>query len=239
MMEARDQSESQVEIAKALNLAQSAMQSAKRSQQNDFVGKPYADLSDVWDAIRKPFAENGLSITQEPTTVIHDGSVVAVEVRSTLLHVSGEFRSSTLRMPIEKRSAQGIGSAITYARRYALSAIAGVATDDDDGNAASHTGNESRSSSKTRQASSKAKTPKNKPANSDERNAARADAQKAMKLYRAFVREPGREPGDWKAEWERELGRADFEENAPTTEEYRKIEKLYRRLLAAEQATDT
>jgi len=59
-----------------------------------------------------------------------------VEVETMLTHKSGEFMSETLRLPVGKWDAHGIGSAITYARRYGLMSLLGIATDDDDGNAA-------------------------------------------------------------------------------------------------------
>lgn len=59
-----------------------------------------------------------------------------VEIETTLLHTSGEFMCDVLWVPCGKNDAQGLGSAITYGRRYALMAVAGVAPVDDDGNAA-------------------------------------------------------------------------------------------------------
>lgn len=126
-------------LARALAKAQAVMESAKKTSTNPFLSKEnskagrYADLASVWDACREPLTSNGLAVVQLVTSA--DKTSVTVETR--LLHEGGESISSTLTMPVEKATAQGVGSAITYARRYSLSALVGVAPDDDDGNAAS------------------------------------------------------------------------------------------------------
>lgn len=120
-------------LAKALAKAQAVMEGASKDKTNPAFKSRYADLSSVWDACREPLTSNGLSVVQLVTSA--DKSSVTVETR--LLHEGGESISSSLTMPVEKPTAQGVGSAITYARRYALSAMVGVAPDDDDGSAAS------------------------------------------------------------------------------------------------------
>lgn len=94
----------------------------------------YADLASVWDACREPLAKNGLSIVQLPST---DGPWV--RLTTLLLHESGEWISNDLDLQAENGSPQKLGSAITYARRYALSAMVGIAPEEDDGAAASGT----------------------------------------------------------------------------------------------------
>lgn len=97
----------------------------------------YADLGDIRDAILPVLSANGLVVTQSPAAW-GDGPALT----TTLLHISGQWISSTLPLP-ETSGAQALGSALTYARRYALSAIVGVVTEsDDDGAAASHNGYE-------------------------------------------------------------------------------------------------
>ncbi len=125
------QSSSVAELAKALSQAQSEMKPAKKDSENPFFKSHYADLASVWDAIREPFTKHGLSVVQLPSSG-HYG----VGVTTLLLHVSGEWVSGDLVMKPIKDEPQSIGSCLTYARRYALSAIAGVATEDDDGYAA-------------------------------------------------------------------------------------------------------
>lgn len=93
----------------------------------------YATLAGVWEACRGPLAENGLAVVQTVTT---DGA--AALVTTLLAHSSGQWIEETLTMTAADASPQRIGSAITYGRRYALGAIVGVVTDDDDdGKAAS------------------------------------------------------------------------------------------------------
>ena len=83
------------------------------------------------EAVKQPLLKHGISFLQG----IHD-AVDGVAVETMLLHNSGEWISSTLRIPATKQDAQGYGSAITYGRRYGLMAICGVPAEDDDGNAA-------------------------------------------------------------------------------------------------------
>ena len=126
-------SESIANLAAALALAQSVMEGAKKSAANPFFKSKYADLESVVHAIKAPFASNGLSYVQFPCT--NDKDEVGVE--TLILHSSGEWlRSDPFYVPVNKADAQGFGSAITYCRRYSLAAAAGVAPEDDDGNAA-------------------------------------------------------------------------------------------------------
>lgn len=120
-------------LAVALSKAQAVIENAVKDSSNPFFNSKYADLASVWAVIRKPLTDNGLSIIQEPYSM---GDRVGV--KATLLHSSGQYTRSSLEVPLgAKKDAQGYGSAITYVRRYQLQAIAGVAPEDDDGNAAS------------------------------------------------------------------------------------------------------
>ena len=119
------------EIATALNKAQAVMGGAKKDKNNPFFKSKYADLASVFEAIREPFADNGLSITQ-PMEVLENGRTV---LKTKLLHISGEMIESSMLLP-EIADCQKLGSAITYLRRYSLMAIAGISPEDDDGNAA-------------------------------------------------------------------------------------------------------
>jgi hypothetical protein len=104
-----------------------------RDSANPFFKSKYADLSSVVEAIREPLSANGLSYVQ----VVHDAESSA-KVETLILHSSGEWLScGAVSVPVAKADAQGFGSAMTYARRYSLSAAFGVAPEDDDGNAAS------------------------------------------------------------------------------------------------------
>lgn len=121
------------ELAAALAKAQAAIAGAAKSNINPAFKSKYADLASVWDACRGPLTANGLSVAQLPS--IEEGGRVGVT--TLLLHSSGQFLSATVSVMPTKTDAQGLGSAVTYLRRYGLSAMVGVAPEDDDGNAAS------------------------------------------------------------------------------------------------------
>jgi hypothetical protein len=120
------------EIAAALSKAQAVIAAAVKDKTNPHYKSDYADLASVWDACRKPLTDNGLSVAQAASTT--DGRV---GVTTMLMHSSGQWLSDSLVMKPTKDDPQGVGSCITYARRYALAAMVGVAPADDDGNAAS------------------------------------------------------------------------------------------------------
>jgi hypothetical protein len=126
-------SESIKELAGALAKAQSKITGAKTTSENPYFKSKYADLGDVWDSIREPLSSNGLSVTQ--TTGFNGEKLM---VTTTLMHLSGEFISGETPVLTKEMTAQAMGSAITYARRYGLAAIAGVYQVDDDGNSATH-----------------------------------------------------------------------------------------------------
>jgi hypothetical protein len=128
-----DQSQEVGEIAKAIVKAQGEMKPAIKDSTNPFFKSKYADLSSVWAAVA-PFTMNGIAITQLPQASL-DGHIV---LDTQLTHISGQWLRSRLTMPVAKNDPQGFGSALTYARRYALGCMTGLVTEeDDDGNAAS------------------------------------------------------------------------------------------------------
>jgi len=122
-----DRSESLVELAKALSKFQGAMRSIPRNSVNPFFKSKYADLDAVWDGVRKPLSDSGLSIVQ--TTVERDDRIY---LETMLLHASGEYITTELALNPKALDPQAVGSAITYARRYAMSALLGVSADEDD-----------------------------------------------------------------------------------------------------------
>ncbi len=124
-------SESIGQLAAALALAQSEIENAEKDTANPFFKSKYADLASVWRACRVPLTKNGLAILQPASA---SGNLVTVT--TILAHKSGEWISCELTMPCEKGGPQAIGSCITYGRRYGLSAMVGIASDDDDGEAA-------------------------------------------------------------------------------------------------------
>lgn len=125
-------SESIAAISAALAKAQGAIEGARKDNTNPHFKSKYADLASCWDACREHLSANEIAVIQAPGEVA-DG---VVELTTMLCHSSGEFFSEKLPIPLAKIDAQGLGSAITYARRYALCAMVGIAPEDDDGNAA-------------------------------------------------------------------------------------------------------
>ena len=118
----------------ALSKCQGELQAAKFNATNPFLKNKYADLGAVIDAARKPMTSNGLSVAQ-PVEIEGD----TVGVTTILMHASGEWISSSAKMPMGeergKSAAQVAGSIITYLRRYSLASILGIYADEDgDGN---------------------------------------------------------------------------------------------------------
>ena len=125
------QSENINELALALSKAQAGITGALKDSANPFFKSKYADLASCWDACRRQLTDNNLSVIQ--TTDLADGLVV---VRTTLAHSSGQWIAGVLPVRAKDDSPQAQGSGITYARRYALAAIVGLAQIDDDAEAA-------------------------------------------------------------------------------------------------------
>jgi hypothetical protein len=122
------------ELAKALTAAQAKLKPAVKDAVNPHFRSKYADLGAVTDAARPVLAANGLCYAQ----TFGDSNGETVTICTTLMHTSGQWIRSALTLKPTKPDPQGIGSAITYGRRYGLAAILGiVADDDDDGNGAS------------------------------------------------------------------------------------------------------
>lgn len=125
-----NKSESIAKLAEALNKFQASIGAVKKDGANPFYKSKYATLDNIWDSIRKELTANGLAVSQLPCG--------ENEMMTVLLHTSGEYISATAKMTPKDSTPQGQGSAITYLRRYALSALLGLTSEeDDDGNAAS------------------------------------------------------------------------------------------------------
>ena len=123
------QSDSITDLASALCLAQGEMGGAIKDSNNPFFKSSYADLTSVIKVIKEPFARHGLSFVQLPVT--SEGGR-GVGVVTMLMHNSGQWLQSEYLLPMDKVTPQGAGSAITYARRYALQSLAGIPAVDDD-----------------------------------------------------------------------------------------------------------
>lgn len=120
-------------LAAALAKAQGTIRPALKDATNPHFKSKYADLSAIWEACQKVLPAEGLAVMQFPSA---NGSVVTIQ--TMLAHESGQWAMSSLAITAQQATPQGIGSAITYGRRYGLAAIVGVVADeDDDGNAAS------------------------------------------------------------------------------------------------------
>jgi hypothetical protein len=128
------QSDAVEKLAEALAAAQGEIVGAVKDKTNPHFRNQYADLSSIWDACRGPLSSHGLAVAQT-TRADEKGGLVLV---TTLLHASGQWISGDLPIlgDCDSKTAQAIGSAITYGRRYGLAAMVGVCPEDDDGEAA-------------------------------------------------------------------------------------------------------
>lgn len=126
-----NQSSSIAALAAALAKAQAEISGAAKDSANPYFKSKYADLESVWSACRKPLTDNGLSVIQTSQPTKHGLMLV-----TTLAHSSGEWIRGYMPILAKDATAQSQGSGITYARRYALAAIAGVYQTDDDAEAA-------------------------------------------------------------------------------------------------------
>jgi hypothetical protein len=113
--------------------AQAGFGAALKTSTNPHFRSRYADLSACVEAVIDSLHKNGFALMQK-THECESG----VAVETILMHESGEqISGGILRVPASKQDPQGYGSALTYARRYSLMAVCGIAPEDDDGNAAS------------------------------------------------------------------------------------------------------
>jgi hypothetical protein len=119
-------------LAAAMAKAFAAIEGATKSANNPHFKSKYADLTSVIEAIKPALVANGLFFTQSPRP-----NEKGVEIETTLHHAGGDtFSLGSLFVPADRNNAQAFGSALTYARRYALVTAFGVPVEDDDGNAA-------------------------------------------------------------------------------------------------------
>lgn len=116
-----------------MSKVQANIKHASKDTKNPFFKSNYADLASVMAACREQLAEHGVAVIQG----CEESDDARIHLSTLLVHSSGEWIESTLTMPVLKGTPQDYGSAMTYARRYALAAMVGVYQDDDDANAAS------------------------------------------------------------------------------------------------------
>lgn len=129
---AMDKSEQIDAIAAAFAKAQGKVKHAVKDSTNPHFKSKYSDLASIWEACRDALTENGIGVIQAPFSAEHG----EIGLETMLLHASGQFMSRSFTMPVPQFTPQGVGSALTYARRYALAAMVGVSPDDDDGEGA-------------------------------------------------------------------------------------------------------
>lgn len=122
------------ELAKALSAAQGQLSTAKKKSTNPHFRSKFADLSEVWEACRSALSKNKIAVIQCPQFTDK-----CDYLETTLVHESGEYMVSRMVLKNAKGDMQGLGSSISYAKRYSLAAMVGVTSEDedDDGNAAS------------------------------------------------------------------------------------------------------
>ena len=125
-------SESVTKLAKAMLGVQKVVGPAFKDKFNGFTQSKYATLNSVMEACGEALSNAGIWVTQYPVPVDgSNGSILGLVTK--IVHAeSGEWQSSLLVMPLPKNDPQGYGSALTYARRYGLSALVGIVTEDDD-----------------------------------------------------------------------------------------------------------
>lgn len=114
------------ELVAALAKAQGKFQTAKFNKQNPHFKSKYADLSSIMDACRQPLSENGLMVMQYSEMIGEKLSLVTM-----IAHTSGQWIKSYLPLFPARMDSQSIGSCMTYAKRYSLSAMLGIVADED------------------------------------------------------------------------------------------------------------
>lgn len=113
------------------------MPAAIKNAANPFSKSKYADLQSVFNAIKPALAKHGLMMSQPCTTRVADNGALFVQVETVITDGLEEISSGVLEIPVAGNNvAQGIGSAMTYAKRYSATSFLGIASEDDDGNAA-------------------------------------------------------------------------------------------------------
>ena len=114
-------------LAEALAKAQAEMEPATKDANNPFFKSQYASLASCWQACRGPLTKHGLAVIQ--TTEPDNGNVTVISI---LTHSSGQWIKGKLSVKPPKTDSQALGSCLSYLRRYSLSALVGLSTQDDD-----------------------------------------------------------------------------------------------------------
>ena len=128
-----EHSETISKLAQAIGNIQGAVGGIPKDSTNPHFRTKYPSLESVFDTIRGPMARAGLSFIQAPGEITEAGML---KLTTMIVHASGEWVRSTLHIPVVKRDPQGVGSTVTYACRYSIMAMLGLAPTDDDGQSA-------------------------------------------------------------------------------------------------------
>ena len=133
-MDFQDHSQETTELAKALVQVQKQMSPATKDATNPFTRSNYATLNSVMESCREALLNNNIWLCQYPVPIDMPD---CLGLMTKLTHTeSGQWQASLAVVPLPKSDPQGMGSAMTYARRYAITAMLGMVTEDDDGEAA-------------------------------------------------------------------------------------------------------
>ena len=126
-----------VKLAKSLIEVQKELTPVVKDSTNPFTKSTYASLNSVMEACRDVLLSHGIWLTQLPCAAPVELGPGHIGLETRLIHAeSGQWISGTAVIPLPKNDPQGMGSAMTYARRYSLCAMLGIITEDDDGEAA-------------------------------------------------------------------------------------------------------
>ena len=116
-------------LTKAMASFQATVENASKKSVNPAFKSKYADLAEILNTVREDLGKHGLALMQFPS--FQDG---VAHVETILSHESGQWMAGLASAPVTKQDAQGVGSAITYLRRYSIAAVCGIAQEDDDAN---------------------------------------------------------------------------------------------------------
>ena len=117
------------EILPALFNARNKFAKAKKDAKNNHLKNSYATLDAMMAAVSPALTDNDIMILQ---SMLDTSTETTFHLETMLIHKSGQWAKFFMMMPIAKRDPQGVGSAMTYARRYSLAAALGISQSDDD-----------------------------------------------------------------------------------------------------------
>jgi len=124
-------------IAPALVKAQAEIRPIVKDSTNPAFRSKYTSLDAIMEVVRPVMAKHGLFVVQSVLDTIDGEHSISITVESRVIHSSGEWIAGVVQVPVMQQTSHGFGSALSYGRRYSLSALLSLASDeDDDGNGA-------------------------------------------------------------------------------------------------------